>query len=235
MISVWSVLVGALGAIGAIYLKEAVQAAIQRRVIAWQLQGYLIAWQSTLVKNASVYAIYETVKSRTISLNTAAGRGAEAFNTEHGQQSESQKELRNKLKVAITEAVDKAEFQKLGDSAWSAYLAEVGASLTDQRRLMADAKSFISDRDAAMLGKAVAMNVVLFRTSMLYLMFTVEVLLKVLSVRSEQLPVVASNLVDSLVVYGEDAFAAMVRLEVGVERISKRSLFEMTLDILRGR
>ncbi len=72
-----------------------------------------------------------------------------------------------------------------------------------------------------MLGKAAAMNAVQFRTSMLYLSFALEALIKILPVRSEQTTAVAANLVDSLLVYGEDAFIAMIRLEGNAERISK--------------
>ncbi len=113
MISLWSVLIGALGAIGAIYLKEAVQAAIQRRVIAWQLQGYLIAWQSNLVKHAPVFAAYQKVKERTLSLRDAAIRGTEEFTTEHGQQFEEKRDLREKVKAALTEAMKRPNFRSL--------------------------------------------------------------------------------------------------------------------------
>ena len=58
--------------------------------------------------------------------------------------------------------------------------------------------------------------------------------MKVLPLNSEQLGAVEASLVDSLIVYGEEMFVALVRLEGNVERISKRSLIELTADILRG-
>jgi hypothetical protein len=225
---------GAIGAIAAIFLKEAVQAAVQRRVIAWQLFGYLIWWRSQIVKNAYALQIYEKVKQRTHALTTAATESTTEFERVHLQQHEERNELREKIKSALIKSIDDADFEKMRDSFHLLFFSEAAVSLSEQRKLLADSKSFISDRDAALLGKGMAMNVVQFRTSLFHLLSSLEVLPKLLPHVSEKSRDAIIAVVDQMILYGEEMLVAMVRLEQGVERISQQSIYDITLSVLRG-
>lgn len=226
---------GALGAIAAIFLKEAVQAALQRRVIAWQLFGYLMSWRSQISKNGQFVSIYEKVKERNHALTRAAASSTEEFRKVHLEQYEQRATLREEVKTALTEAAGKAGFQSTNEGLNQLIFSEAAAYAGEQRRLLADSKSFVSDRDAAMLGKSASMNVVQFRTALLFLLATFEALVKVLPVDCSEKPKAIATLVDHFIVYGEDMLVAMIRLEEGVDRITRKSVVELTADILLGR
>jgi hypothetical protein len=230
-----TLIIGAVGAISAIFLKEAVQAAMQRRIVSWQLLGYLMQWRSLIVKHAPMVSIYETVKKRNYELVSAAGRGNSEFQRVHSEQVKERSEMREKVKEVIIDAISKADLTELGESFHSVLITETAASLSEQRKLLADSKTFISDRDAATLGKQAAMNVVQFRSSLLYLLGTMEGLFKLIPHKSEKSPTTIANFVDQMILYGEELLVAMIRLESKTEAISKQSLHTLTLEILRGR
>lgn len=234
-VSLGTLLLGALGAVALLYLKEAVQSAMQRRVIAWQLQGYLLSWRSVFLKHPLFFSAYEKVKERTAALGSAALEGNATFREVHLRQSKELDELRANAKTGITEALAKGELSFSGDDAQTAFMEACRESLADQRRLLADARSFISDRDAAVLGKAAALNAVQFRNSMINFSSTLETLLRVLPASSKKSSTLSGTLADSLLVYGESALVAMVRMERIAERASKQNVLELTSDVLIGR
>jgi hypothetical protein len=234
-VSLGTLLLGALGAVALLYLKAAVQSAMQRRVIAWQLQGYLLSWRSVFLKHPLFFRAYEKVKERTTALGSAALEGNATLREVHLQQSKELDELRANAKTGITEALTKGELSFSGDDAQTAFMEACRESLADQRRLLADARSFISDHDAAVLGKAAALNAVQFRNSMINFSSTLETLLRVLPVSSEKSSTLSGMLADSLLVYGESALVAMVRMEHIAERASKQNVLELTSDVLIGR
>ena len=227
--------IGAFGAIIAIFLKEAVQAAMQRRVIAWQLFGYLMSWKSQIVKDGKSVAIYNLITERNQALTKAAGRDTSEFQRVHAEQHKERAELREKVKAALIEAFSKTDLKGLTDNLVATLLSKGADSLSEQRRLLADSKSFISDRDAAILGKACAMNVVQFRTSLINLLICIEGIFKLLPHESEARPQIVAGLVDQTILFGEELFIAMIRLEKNVESVSKKSLFVLAMDILQGR
>lgn len=208
---------------------------MQRRVIVWQLFGYLMSWKSQIVKHVPVIAIYEKVKERNLALTKAAARSTTEFQRVHTQQFHDRTELREKVKAALTEAISKADMKGPCKIIHTVLITETASSLAEQRNLLADSKSFISDRDAAMLGKAPAMNVVQFRTSLLFLLSTMEGVLKLLPHEADERPKIVADLVDQVIVYGEEMLVALIRLERNIERISQKSLFALTVDILQGR
>lgn len=55
--TILTLLLGAIGAVAAILLKEAVQQALERRAIAWQLFGYVLAWQKQIVRLPPLFAV----------------------------------------------------------------------------------------------------------------------------------------------------------------------------------
>jgi hypothetical protein len=233
--TVATLVIGAVGALAAIFLKEAVQAAMQRRILAWQLFGYLLSWRRQIIKNAAMANVYEKIKERNLALTKAAARSTTEFKSVHQQQHKDLTELRDTVKAGMIEAFSKADVSDLHKVLNSMLITEAASSFAEQRKLLADSKSFISDRDAAMLGKGTAIHVVQFRTSLLYLLLSFEGVLKLIPHEADDRPKIIADLVDNMIVYGEEVLVAMIRLEQNVESISRKSIFQLTIDILMGR
>lgn len=230
-----TLVIGAIGALAAIFLKEAVQAAMQRRVIVWQLFGYLISWKSQIAKNGAVVSVYEKVKERQLALTKAAVRSTSDFQELFLKQHQDLTEIRETVKAGMIEALSKADAIDPHKVLNTMLVTEAASSFAEQRKLLTDSKSFISDRDAAMLGKGIAIHVVQFRTSFLFMSLALEGVLKLIPHEAEDRPKIIADLVDNIIVYGEDLLVALIRLEQNVESISKRSIFQLTIDILAGR
>lgn len=225
---------GAIGAIVAIFLKEAVQHALQRRVIAWQLFGYLVAWKANMVNAAPLLGIYLKVQERERKLTESYADGTEVFRARWMAQSDERDKAKEEIKQLIQRTVEKNGDFKQDD--FIVKLLELGAESFAQRRTMlADSKSFISDKDASMLGRAVAMNVIQFRTSVLDLSAVIEGALKLAHIQGEHRVVAMTSLVDQVVTLGETALVAFVRLERHVDRISRQSIPELVWSIFHGK
>ena len=230
-----TLVVGGFGAIAAIYLKEAAQAAMQRRVIAWQLFGYLMSWRSQIVRNGHFVMIYEGVKARNLALTSAMPKGSAEVRRLLEEQSKERAELREQIKTVVKEALEKDNGAVLETAALKFYSSEASIFAVEWRKQLVDSKSFISDRDAALLGKAAAMNVIQFRSNMLSLSNTFESALKLLHAEADNKPEAIASLVDAMVVSGEDALTAFIRLEGNVDAISAKSPTTLTIDILMGK
>ena len=233
--TVATLVIGAIGALTAILLKEAVQAAMQRRVLAWQLFGYLISWKKQIVKNGTVVSVYEKVKERQLALTKAAVRSTTDFQKVFLKQHQDLTEIRETVKAGMIEALSKADATDLHKVLNTMLVTEAASSFAEQRKLLTDSKSFISDRDAAKLGKGIAIHVVQFRTSFLYMSMAFESVLKLIPHEADDRPKIIADLVDNIIVYGEELLVALIRLEQNVESLSKKSLFQLTIDILAGR
>ena len=224
---------GATGAILAIFLKEAVQHALHRRVIAWQLFGYLVAWKANIVRAPPLLGLYLRVEEREKQLTESYSDGTEAFRTRWMEQSKVRDEAREEIKSAIQKALTENIDFKLDDFYMKAL--ELGAeSFALRRTMLADSKSFISDKDAAMLGRAVAMNVIQFRTSILDISNVIEGAIKLMGLQGEQRATSLAQLVDQVVILGESALIAFIRLERHVDRVSKQSVPNLVWSVLRG-
>ena len=101
--------------------------------------------------------------------------------------------------------------------------------------MLSDSKSFISDKDASMLGRAIAMNVIQFRTSMVDISAAFEQGMRLAFIQGEQRGAVLANLVDQIVLLGEAALIAFIRLERHVDRVSKQSIPKLVWNVLLGR
>jgi hypothetical protein len=106
---VWSILLGAAGALLAIYLKEAVTVAIQRRTIAWQLFGYLVSWKGQVIRDQYMFTCYNAVDKRVSALRASYSEGTAAFSTQIEQQRESLATVRDTVRKALTDWLTSAE------------------------------------------------------------------------------------------------------------------------------
>lgn len=227
-------LMGALGAVVAIFLKEAVQHGLQRRVITWQLFGYLIAWKSNIVRTAPIGAIYLKVEERDKYLTESYAEGTEAFQKRWMAHSKERDAAREEIKKAVLLAVSEGKLLEM--DGLSSTISELSAEALAQRRAMiADSKLFISDKDASLLGRAVAMNVIQFKTSVIDLFAAMEGVVKLAGIQGELRAPVMAHLVDQVVTHGEEALVALIRLERQVDALSKQSIPQLVINVLRGR
>jgi hypothetical protein len=227
-------LMGALGALVAIFLKEAVQRGLQRRVITWQLFGYLIAWKSNIVRAAPICAIYLKVEAREKYLTESYSEGTEAFHKRWMAHSKERDEAREAIKKAVLLSVSEGKLLEM--DGFISTISELSAEALAQRRTMiADSKLFISDKDVSLLGRAVAMNVIQFKTSVIDLLSAIEGVVKLAGVEGEQRAPVMAHLVDQVVIHGEEALVALIRLDRQVDALSKQSIPQLVINVLRGR
>jgi|GEM_PF-5628588 len=93
----------------------------------------------------------------------------------------------------------------------------------------------MSDEAASILGSSVAMNVIQFRTAMIDVLSSLEGLFKVIQLDLRDSKDTIAELVDQIIVSGDDAFDSFVRLDRAVDAISKQSVIEHVLGIFRSK
>ncbi len=234
-----TLILGAVGAIFAIYLKEAAQSAIQRRIIAYQLSGYLMWWKARIVKSGPAFLIYQEVQKREAALKESATKGTEAFRKQYEHQNATQADARTLITAEVSKMIESRQDVKT-NALTMKIVDEAVAFSALQRSYLVDSKTFISDKDAAILGKRFAINVVQFRVSMVYTMVAIEGLIKTACIDGEDVEnrnfsKIATGLIDSIIVSGEELIIAMIRLERNVDALTKKSLLQLTIDVLLGR
>lgn len=227
-------LLGALGAIIAIFMKEAVQHALQRRVIAWQLFGYLMAWKSNIIKSAPLAALYLKVEERDKQLVESFSQGTAAFRVRWEQQYKQRDEIRKDIREAIEKALVEKGDIKIEQSSLNV-IALAATEMSHSRTLLADSKSFISDKDAAMLGRQIAVHAIQFRTALLAVLAAIESGMRIAELQGEQRASMSAHLIDQVVIQGEMAMVAFIRLEQHVDRLTQQTVPKMTWNVLRGR
>lgn len=232
--TILTLVLGAGGALIAIFLKEAVQHALQRRVVVWQLSAYLMSWKSQIIRAEPVARIYLEVEKQDAARFASLAKGSKSFHEHHAKHKEAQAGLRQQLRAAIQESVAARKLPVL-DELQKASIDETIKGLERARNELADAKTFLSDRDAAVLGRAVAMSVVQFRFAFQNVLLAVTTLLRLSMIESEHAATTLAAVVDQLVVHGEDCLVAMIRLEKSVDRLSKRSVPQLTWDVLTAK
>ncbi|MBH9648125.1 hypothetical protein [Burkholderia vietnamiensis] len=223
---IFALLLGAVGAIAGIFIKEAAQAAMQRRVLTWQLFGYITSWKLQITRNLAIFTLYTKISERQKKLTAAYGN-TEEFKQIHLEQANQTKNLKEKIKNELMDILNKKETNSLGEFSEKGFVDSAIASLIEQRNFLADSKSFISDKDASQLGKAVAMNVVQFRTSLFFMMSSLECILKEISNGSNLSSTFVTSQVDSIITYGEEFLIAFIRLENNVDWLSKKSIISL--------
>jgi hypothetical protein len=234
MTATLTLLLGALGALIAIFLKEAVQHALQRRVVAWQLSGYLMSWKQQIIRAPAVATVYLQVEAQDKERSLSLSKGTKAFHETLAKQTAARTVIRDNLREAVTKGVAASTAPALDDVQRHA-LDETYKYVESTRAALVDSKSFISDRDAALLGRAVAINTVQFRFALQHLMIAIASMIKILGLESANSGSAMADSIDHIVVHGEDFLVAMIRLEKLVDHISKRSVPQLTWDVLTGR
>jgi hypothetical protein len=88
LLAIISIILGAFGAFIAIYLKEALQLAIRKRTLTWQLSAYLTRWQAIFTRDLTVFTLYQKVRTRSENLASHYLKGTDHFQTEWDAQRE---------------------------------------------------------------------------------------------------------------------------------------------------
>lgn len=231
--TVFTLLAGALGALLAILLKEAVQQAILKRTVAWQLFGYILLWQKQVLRYPPLFAMYQKVKDRELELRTSLTQGTSAFAAKHQQQSAQRDELRKAIREAVIKAASDAKPALDALTPLNGVWDHVRTQLAQQRKDLLDAKTFISDRDAAVLGRSFAFNVVQFKASLQSILAIAETFPSTLVMSEGDRANLFAELIDQLVLQGEAFFESLHRLEQGVDRLSKLSLWRLVWTTLK--
>lgn len=234
-ITLVGLLLGAVGALSAIYLKEAVQQAILRRTLAWQLFGYLQVMKRQILRNDLLYQVYDKVKLREAELQTSLEGGTELFSQKWRAQNNSREELQKILLDALNpKLIPFTEGSNPGQALQEAgiLIASFQPLLAQHRRDLVDGKMFLSDRDAAQLGRRVALNAIQFKGSLQTLLACFEQLPAAIKSEEGMRSALLKMLIDQFVVQGEDFLEALVRLERATDRITRQSLLRHTWEVL---
>ncbi len=226
-------LTGAGGALIAIFLKEAMQQAFQRRVVTWQLIGYLVAFKAFLLRDEKTRRLYSQILDRESHLHDSLSKGAAAFEAKLQEQKQQQGEMREALRTGIQDLVTE-KLMELDEPALQ-LLDELAEAAAQRRSLLLDAKTFLSDKDAAVLGAAVAINVVQFRSAFGDMLDAFEGLFKAAKLNNTHRPKITAHLVDQIVLHGHEALTVFSRLERRVETLSTQSLPRLLWSVVTGR
>ncbi|MFC7460740.1 hypothetical protein [Hydrogenophaga defluvii] len=224
-----TLLLGAVGALGAIFLKEAVQVAMQRRTIAWQLFGYMQTYKAQIMRIPGILPAWNKIKEQEASLAKAYQAGAATFEQEYAKHTSQRTEIRELIRERVVEML--ATPTGLGPSLGnSIILAGTRRQLSKAHDLMIESKVFISDRDAALLGPRAAIHVIKFRTSWIGVLSALETLLAITEQDGVHKPEVSTVLVDALVRNGEEALVAVAYLEGISEEMTRKTMISMLRD-----
>lgn len=222
-----TLLVGAVGALGAIILKEAVQAAMQRRTVAWQLFGQLWTMKAAMGRIPGIGAAFEKLREQEEDLMSAFREGAAEFKRRSSKHSDTRAELRELIRQKLIEHL--ADNKSLLSTNHDIRKASQQA-LARSRDYLADGKTFITDRDAASLGMKAALHVTRFRSSALACMYGLEVLQSIQIQDANDVSPDLMHLVASLVQNGEDMLVAMVHLDRICDATTSKSLVALVRE-----
>ena len=239
-ISKWVViLLGAVGAIAAIFIKEVVQTALKRQILIGQLYAYVLHWQAQVTRQPLAAHLYTLVEKREQKVMEAFRKGKTAALAQIGENNKERDDARDQIKAEIEKAAMSAEGLRKSETTAAIFSASIDTVVVSRQYLM-DGKSFMSDSDAAHLGPAIASTVVQFRASAVQMFLAFEGLIKAANgmkdgeLNQDFLKLI-SNVVDALIVDGEQYLASLIRLNRNLDRVRHHNLLQHCWDVLRGR
>ena len=221
--------IGEFGAVLAIIIKESIQHVILKRTVLWQLAAYMETFKLNLLNEPKLYVVYDNAKVRYDKLTKAAIGGKNNFSNEYFSQKESTKKLRDQILSEIKNAFEKYELDGKSDLK-NGMLNVAKKGFEYKRLLLIDSKTFISDKDAALLGKTIASQVVSFRTSLHEVYLSFELIFEIINNDEMKNSDFIPKLVEQIFVQGESALTSYIRLENSVERSIKKSLFGLMIE-----
>ena len=234
-----TIVLGAFGALVAIFLKEIAQAAFKRQILIGQLNAYVSHAKAQVIRTSEGCSIYLSLEKRDKELYSAMSHSKQKGLDQIQKNIEKRDEIRAKIKEEFLKLTENSEiFRDL--QAKSAILSLSVNGIQIFRQYLADGKSFLSDGDAAHLGPAIAACVVGYRASGIQLLVTLEGLIKILSPEDSvscitSLRTASPTIVDSFILDGENYIVSLIRLEKNVELVRKLNFFQHSINILKGK
>lgn len=233
------VLLGAVGAIAAIFIKEIVQTALRRQILLGQLDAYTRHWVMQFVRNPSAFTVYKAVEEREKERGEVLSRGLEAYSKAMKDQDKARDEVRELIKEGMNKAAA-SEGGLLKDPNFLPLLGIGADTLAVYRQYLMDNRTFLSDSDAAHCGPAVASCVVNFRGSAFQAISALENLVKAAEKFNEKehpggFAVASTYLIDTLMLDGEQFLTYLIRLERILNQARQRNLLQHCWYILRGK
>jgi len=225
-----SVLIGVIGAVLGVYLRESYRRALKQQTIAAQVTAHVLSWQMTLHK-LGLGGIAELSRDRHQEKTEAlATGGKELFVRAYKKHAAKVEELKSSITQCPPQVQAQIEqmhrrLHQIGDEEFKFAMTESTAARAD---LLAG-RTFVTDVDAAELGAAAAYHAVAFKTEMCALLQQIQSLSYALrgtvhfDMTSHLQP--AAGVVEHLV----GASDAMHALEQIAGRQSARSLLRQTL------
>lgn len=235
----WIVLLtGAVGALTAIFLKEVVQTALKRQILIGQLYAYVLIAKRQVTRQPLAYSLFTLVEEREKKVTDALREGKTAGLSQIIENNKLRDEARDRIKAEIEKAATSEEGLRKSETTASIFSAGIEAFVVGRQYLM-EGKTFLNDGDAAHLGPAIAFSVVQFRASAAQIYLGFEGLIRAAHSMNEGesnkvLLKLISNVVDSMIVDGEQYLVSLINLERNVERKRKRNLLQHCWDILCG-
>lgn len=231
-------ILGGVGAIVAIVLKEVIQAAIKRQILLGQLHAYIMQWHTQVIRQPLMARLNSAVEDREQKIFDALKKGRSAATQQIAENLEQRDKVRAKIKEEILSAAQSNDgFRKTLGSA--ALLGAAVETLVASRQHVVDGKTFLSDGDAALLGPAIASGVVQLRASTVQMLLAFEGLIRVVQSSSEEnrheLMELVASVIDSIILDGEQFLISLSRLNTNVERDRQLNLFQHSVNIIRGR
>lgn len=239
-ITSWVVLLlGAVGAIVAIFLKEVAQTALKRQILLGQLHAYVLHWRGQVARQPLAARLNTLVEEREKRVVDAYYKGRSAAISQIGENNKERDDAREKIKAEIENAAKSAEGLRKSEATTAIFSASID-TLAVSRQYLMDGKTFLSDSDAAHLGPAIASTVVQFRASAVQMFLAFEGLVRAANgmkdgESNEELLKLTSSLVDSIILDGEQYLVSLIRLDRNVERARQCNLVQHCWNILRGR
>ena len=186
------------------------------------------------MRNTHLFKVYIQLEERHNKLLFALEEGTESFKNSWEAASKARNDFREKLKATILAELSKKESIELNVSEL-AMIGFASESVNLRRDLLINSKSFMSDESSSILGSSVAMNVIQFRAAMIDVLSAIEGLLKVIQLDPKDSKSTIAELVDQIIVSGDDALESFIKLDRTVDAISKQTITQHVLAILRSR
>lgn len=229
-----SIIIGALGALLGVYLRESYRRALNQRRIAVQLDAYLNYWQMDLLRSdfgSLVILVENWDKERMEALKAG---GEKAFVEVYQKQGELIKDIKRAVKSGDKTFVSALEgnystLKKMSDNVFDLFLSE----MTYARGALLSGKSFITDQDAAELSWVAAQRVVTLKGNLTSLMLQVKLFALTLR-HAEHLDAMSvsdsvGNIIERLVEISYDLHA----LKATAKKYATTPLIKLVLDNMR--
>lgn len=229
-----AVIIGALGAIFGVYIRENLRRAFNQKRIATQLEAYLLYWEMGILNSDFGHLVLmaqEWNKERDIAMRS---KGKAGFIEVWKKQQAELQDIKTKISMGTPDGKKMLEsnhqiMREMSEEVFRATIEDLG----NERDALLENRTFISDQDAAELARWAACNVVPLRGDILSLLKQTRMFL--LTLRNseildyKQCSEIIAKIIEKLI----EVLGKMQSLKNGAQRISNRPILILALDNMR--